>query len=126
MSCGPIGLQSGIRKTHFRRSPANSKSAPSSPPAVSSTWDLIERDTFFDFYDKNKEQGKSPATTSSGGNFWNTQKWRIGPRFASAVVRAAREGRLLDREAYSLTGLKRNTFEMLRQLGVRFELASSS
>ena len=37
-SCGPTGLLSKMRKTHFRRSPSNSKSAPSSPPAVSSTW----------------------------------------------------------------------------------------
>ena len=82
--------------------------------------DLIERDTFFDFYDKNKDQGKRPPTTSSSGNFWNTQKWRIGPRFASAVVRAAREGRLLNREAYSLTGLKRNTFEkMPQEMGIQ-------
>ena len=48
--------------------------------------ELIERDTFFDFYEKNKEQGKRRPTTKSSGNFWNTQRWRIGPRFASAVV----------------------------------------
>lgn len=87
--------------------------------------ELIERDTFFAFYESNKTQGKGHATTSSSGKFWNTQRWRIGPRFASAVVRATAEGSLLHREAYSLTGLKRNTFDMLRQLGVRFELASS-
>ena len=82
--------------------------------------DLIERDTFFDFYEEKKGQGKSPATISSGGNFWNTQKWRISPRFAIAVVRAAREGRLLNREAYSLTGLKRNTFErMPQEMGIQ-------
>ena len=82
--------------------------------------DLIERDTFFDFYEKNKEQGKRRPTTRPSGNFWNTQRWRIGPRFASAVVRAAREGRLLYREAYSLTGLKRNTFEkMPEEMGIQ-------
>ena len=87
--------------------------------------ELIERETFFAFYEKNKTQGKGQAsTTSSSGNLRNTQKWRIGPRFADAVATAVAEGRLLHREAYSLTGLKRNTFDMLRQLGVRFELAS--
>lgn len=75
--------------------------------------ELIERDTFFNFYEQNKEQGNRRPTTRPGGSFWNTQRWRIGPRFASAVVRAAREGRLLYREAYSLTGLKRNTFEKI-------------
>lgn len=87
--------------------------------------ELIERETFFAFYEKNKTQGKGHATASSSGKFRNTQKWRVGPRFASAVTGAVAEGRLLHREAYSLTGLKRNTFDMLRQLGVRFELASS-
>jgi len=77
--------------------------------------ELIERETFFAFYEENKTQGKGQATTRPGGSFWNAQRWRIGPRFASAVVRAASEGRLLYREAYSLTGLKRNTFEKLPQ-----------
>ncbi len=87
--------------------------------------ELIKRDAFLAIYEKNKTQGKGHATTSSSANFWNTQKWRIGPRFANAVATATAEGRLLHREAYSLTGLKRNTFDMLRQLDVRFELASS-
>lgn len=81
---------------------------------------LIDRDTFFDFYDDFKGQGTNAPSTSGGGNFWNTQKWRLGPRFAAAVVRAAREGRLLYREAYSLTGLKRNTFEKMPEgMGIR-------
>jgi len=82
--------------------------------------ELIEHDTFFAFYEKNKTQGKRNPTTKSSGNFWNTQRWRIGPRFASSVVRAAAEGRLLYREAYSLTGLKRNTFEkMPQEMGIQ-------
>ena len=38
------------------------------------------------------------------------QDVRLGNRFAHAVIRAAREGRLLYREAYQLTDLKGNTF----------------
>ena len=45
--------------------------------------------------------------------FWSTQKWRLGSRFGSAVVRAVREGRLLYREAYSLTGLRGDNFERI-------------
>ena len=75
--------------------------------------ELIDRDTFFDFYDAHKQQGWSPPTTSDGGDFWNTQRWRIGPRFAAAVVRAAKEGRIAYREAYSLTGLRGETFDNL-------------
>ena len=75
--------------------------------------DLIDRDTFFEFYDRYKHQGANEQTTSSGGNFWYTQRWRIGPRFAGAVVRATKEGRLTYREAYSLTGLSGETFDNL-------------
>ena len=82
---------------------------------------LIDRDTFFDSYNDFKGQGISAPSTSGGGNFWNTQKWRLGPRFAAAVARAAREERLLYREAYSLTGLKRNTFEKMPEgMEIRF------
>ena len=72
---------------------------------------LIDRDTFFDLYAQNKTQG--------GRNFWNTQRWRIGVRFAGAVVRAVKAGRLSHREAYSLTGLKGDAFEnMPGKLGI--------
>lgn len=82
--------------------------------------ELIKLDAFFAFYEINKTQGKGLATASSSGNFWNTQRWRIGPRFANAVARATAEGRLLYREAYSLTGLKRNTFEkMPQEMGIQ-------
>ena len=81
--------------------------------------DLIDRDTFFDFYRDNRHQGEGGRFTGEGGNFWNIQKWRIGPCFASAVARAAGEGRLLYREAYSLTGLRGETFErMPEKIGV--------
>ena len=80
---------------------------------------LIERDAFFGFYDDHKRQGVGRRFTGEGGNFWNIQKWRIGPRFAGAVARAAREGRLLYREAYSLTDLRGDTFErMPEKMGV--------
>jgi len=54
-----------------------------------------------------------------GGNFWHTQNARIGKRFGSAVVRAVREGRLLYREAYLLTGLSGETFsKFVEHMGV--------
>ena len=80
---------------------------------------LIDRNTFFEFYRDNRHQGQGGRFTGEGGNFWNIQKWRIGPRFAGAVARAAGEGSLLYREAYSLTGLRGDTFErMSEELGV--------
>ncbi len=75
---------------------------------------LIDTATFFEFYEESKTTvwlRKRPL--SAGGDFWNTQRWRIGPRFGAAVVRAAKEGRLLYTEAYRLTGLNRVTFEKL-------------
>ena len=77
--------------------------------------ELIARDTFINSFESNKGQGQRRPAQRPGGNFWNTQRWRIGPRFAGAVARAASEGRLLYREAYSLTDLKRNTFENMRE-----------
>ena len=75
--------------------------------------DLIDLDTFFGFYEDHKQQGGTNQPTSSGGNFWSTQRWRIGPRFAAAVVRATKEERLTYREACSLTGLSGESFENL-------------
>ena len=75
---------------------------------------LIDLATFLDFYEESKATvwlRKQP--TSTGGDFWNTQRWRIGPRFGAAVARATKEGRLLYQEAYGLTGLNRVTFEKL-------------
>lgn len=47
----------------------------------------------------------------SSGDFYATQEVRIGRRFARAVVQATREGSLLMRDAYRLTGLAGQTFE---------------
>ena len=73
--------------------------------------DLIDFDTFYAFYEDHKQQGGTVQPTTDSGNFRNTQRWRIGPRFEAAVARAVKEGRLLYREAYNLTGLKGSTFE---------------
>ncbi len=81
---------------------------------------LIETGEFFEFYDTYKgSEWRGAQQSQSGGNFWNTQRWRIGARFAAAVVRAVREGRLTYREAYSLTGLKGDTFKaMPERMGI--------
>ena len=81
--------------------------------------ELIDRDTFFEFYAHNKAQGSPNRANSEGGNFWNTQRWRIGIPFAAAVVRSLAAGRLSYREAYALTGLEGDTFEaMPNKLGI--------
>ena len=75
--------------------------------------ELIDRESFFAFYNDNRARASSGPQTSDGGNFWNTQRWRIDNRFPSAVVRAVKEGRLSYTEGYSLTGLRGETFESL-------------
>ena len=79
------------------------------------------RNEFFDFYNIYREdERRKQARQSAGGNFWNTQNVRVGLRFGSAVVRAAKEGRLLYREAYQLTGLHGKTFDRFAEtLGFR-------
>ena len=72
---------------------------------------LISREAFFDYYYENR--AKSWGGTQQGdkgGNFWNNQLWRVGVRFGSAVSRAVIEGRVSYTDAYSLTGLKGDTF----------------
>ena len=81
---------------------------------------MIDRGTFFRFYNEYKTQSSSSPQASGGGDFWNTQRWRLGPRFAATVIRAVNSGRLSYMEAYSLTDLRGDTFEKLSdRVGVR-------
>ena len=74
--------------------------------------DMISKSTFFDFYREYQEDERRRKTTkASSGDFYATQNFRIGRRFAATVVRAAKEGRLLYNEAYQLTGLYGKTFD---------------
>lgn len=74
--------------------------------------ELITKSAFFVFYNKYQEDSKkSREKKKSGGNFYITQNVRLGRRFAYAVVCAAREGRLLYRDAYKLTDLHGETFD---------------
>lgn len=75
--------------------------------------DLIDTDAFMSFYKQSASESEiiNQQSKTEGGSFWNTQKWRIGPRFATAIVRAVKEQRMLYREAYNLTGLWGDTFE---------------
>lgn len=77
---------------------------------------LITRKRFFEFYKQDqaefhRRRAEEKAKQRRGGpDFYTVQDVRLGTRFAEAVVRAAREGRLLYREAYQLTDLRGETF----------------
>jgi len=82
--------------------------------AARRAWDLrlIGQDGFFRFYrEYTCEERRTKTTSPRGGNFYNNQNTRLGERFASEVVRAAKEGRIQFREAYSLTGLYGTAFK---------------
>ena len=80
--------------------------------------DLVNRDAFNQFYRAYREDQRQ---RNSGGNFWNLPNWRIGPKFAAAVIRATKAGRLSYREAYALTGLKGASFENLtNKMGIQW------
>ena len=72
---------------------------------------LIGRDDFRRFYDAYRQQAARKPDETTGGNFWNSQRVRIGRRFGAAVRRAVKEGRLSYREAYALTGLRGDAFD---------------
>lgn len=77
---------------------------------------LISREEFLNFYTVYvSEETQIQKENREGGNYWNTQNVRLGKRFGQAVVRAAREGRLLYRDAYQLTGMSAHTFENFAQ-----------
>ncbi len=82
--------------------------------------ELISRRQFFTFYREYLEDERRQQERQGGGSFWNNQNVRLGQRFGAAVVRAAKEGRLLYREAYRLTGLSGPTFDKFAErLGFR-------
>lgn len=82
---------------------------------------LISRSAYFAVYrDYEADERRNRSSKEPGGSFWNSQNVRIGERFGTAVVRATKEGRLLYRDAYRLTGLRGDTFNKFAEsLGVR-------
>lgn len=72
---------------------------------------LIDRETFFEFYEEYvARERRGQEKGSGGGDFYNNQNTRVGELFATQVARAALEGRIGFQEAYDLTGLNGATF----------------
>lgn len=66
---------------------------------------------FFGFYrDYQTRWQASQKKKKPGGDFYNTQYYRVGKRFFRQVLAAAKEGKLLYTDAYKLTGLYGKTF----------------
>jgi Zn-dependent peptidase ImmA (M78 family) len=74
--------------------------------------ELIRKPEFLDFYHAyQQDQRRTAGERREGGDFYATQNARVGRRFAHAVVRAVKEGKLLYSEAFQLTGLHGKTFD---------------
>lgn len=75
---------------------------------------LITKPEFFQFYEQDRaewlQHKADERKASTGGNFYATLDVRLGRKFSAAIVRAAREGRILYRDAFHLTGMKGDTF----------------
>jgi len=66
---------------------------------------------FFDFYNDYQTRWQAfQKTKKPGGDFYNTQYYRVGKHFFRQVLTAAKEGKLLYTDAYKLTGLYGKTF----------------
>jgi Zn-dependent peptidase ImmA (M78 family) len=83
---------------------------------------LISKNDFFAFYEADRREwerrkaAEKQKKATGGPNFYDVQDTRLGKQFAYAVVSAAREGRLLYRDAYALTDLKWDTFDRYANL----------
>jgi Zn-dependent peptidase ImmA (M78 family) len=84
---------------------------------------LINKKTFFDFYQVYMEDERRVKPKIKGGNFYFNQNYRVGRRFAETVVRAVKEGKLLYNEAYRLTGLYGKTFDTYIHQYLNFEIS---
>ena len=71
---------------------------------------LINKKSFLQFY-RVYQRDERGAPRPEGGDFYANQNLRVGQRFASTVIRAVKEGKLLYSEAYRLTGLYGRTFD---------------
>lgn len=72
----------------------------------------IDREAFLAFYrDYVKAERKKKDSQKGGGSFFDTQHVRVGERFGRAVITAAKEGRLLYRDAFQLIGFGGASFD---------------
>ncbi len=72
---------------------------------------LIQRKAFLAFYQRYLSKEREATRKTGGGDFYATQRLRVGRPFAETVIRAVREGQLLYYDAYRLTGLYGRSFD---------------
>ena len=77
---------------------------------------LIDKNTFFGFYNEyiNREYVKKERQ-AGGGDFYATQRVRLGRAFVARLNQALKSGKILHRDVYKLTGLRGDTFQAFIQ-----------
>ncbi len=71
----------------------------------------IKRDEFFSFYNEYiKKDYQKKKEKEGGGDFYKTQRKRLGIRYINFINQAVSENKLLIRDAYQLTNLKGDTY----------------
>jgi Zn-dependent peptidase ImmA (M78 family) len=73
--------------------------------------DIINKKDFSDFYEDYQNQVRTKTARQGGGDFYATLNLRLGRRFGETVIQAVKEGKLLYKEAYRLTGCYGKTFD---------------
>lgn len=84
---------------------------------------IIDQTKFSKFYDeyiqqeqeRRKQEQQKRKKSKPGADPYATTNVRIGNRFTRNVITAIKEGKLLYREAYSLTGLRHESFDTYAQ-----------
>jgi Zn-dependent peptidase ImmA (M78 family) len=71
----------------------------------------ITKKEFFEFYEQYLEESMEKSSASSGGDFYNTTRIRLGDLFSKAVIYETRTGNIQYTDAYKLTGLKGSTYQ---------------
>lgn len=82
--------------------------------------EVLPQADFTVLYNAELEAARNTPSKGGGGDFYRTQKSRLGTKFAAAVIASALEGNTSYSEAFSLLGVRKlSTFEELgREVGV--------
>jgi Zn-dependent peptidase ImmA (M78 family) len=73
---------------------------------------LVDKSSFIEFYYQyQNDERRMKSNKAGGGDFYKNQNLRVGRRFATAVMQAAKEGKVSYHEAFRLTGLYGKTFD---------------